>query len=60
MGEIAESQGVSTKGFQTPVDGFGGSVGDVVVEVGQHVVASSVQGAAELGQFLEPGGQATA
>ncbi len=31
-----------------------------MVEVGQHVVASTVQGAAELDDFLERGGHTTA
>ena len=58
MGEVAESEGVSAQGFQAAVDGFGGAVGGVVVEVGQHVGAAAVQGAAELGQFFQSGGQA--
>src|SRR6185436_20630880 len=56
VGEVAESQGVAAEGFEAAVDGFGGSVGGVVVEVGQHVGAAPMQGASELGQFLQAWG----
>jgi hypothetical protein len=46
VGEVAESEGVSAQGFQAAVDGVGGAVGGVAVEVGRHIVAAPVQGAA--------------
>ena len=54
MGEVAESEGVSAKGFEAPVNGFGRAVGGVVVEVGR---AAAVQGAAELGLSSNPAGR---
>ena len=41
MGEVSESEGVAAQGFQAAVDGFGGAVGGVVVEVGQHIGAAN-------------------
>jgi hypothetical protein len=52
MGEVSESEGVSAECFQASVDGLGGAVGAVVVELGQHVGAAAPQGVADLGQFL--------
>ena len=60
MGQISESERVAAQGFQAAVDRFGGSVGGVVVEERQHVVAAAVQGAAELGEFFEGLGDAAA
>ncbi len=39
--EVSESKGVAAQGFQAAVDGFGGSVGGVVIEERQDVVASA-------------------
>ena len=58
MGEVAESEGVAAEGFQPSVDGFGGAVGGVVVEVGQDVVTAPVQGPAE-GRELPDAGHGT-
>jgi hypothetical protein len=54
VGELAESEGVSAEGFEASVDGFGGSVGGVVVEERHDVIAAAPQGAAELGDLVEP------
>ena len=55
MGEVSESEGVASQGFQAAVDGFGGSVGGVVLEERQHVGAAPPQGVAQLCQFVQPG-----
>jgi len=60
VGQIPESKGVAAQGFEAAVDGFGGAVGGVVVEVGQYVGVAAPQGAAQLGQFFEDGGYAAA
>ena len=60
MGEVSESEGVAAEGFEAAVDGFGGAVGGVVVEVGQYVGAAPMEGAAELGEFFECGGDTVA
>ena len=59
-GEVYESEGVAAQGFQAAVDGFGGSVGSVVIEVGQYVGVAAPQGTAQLCQFLDGGGHAAA
>ncbi len=58
VGEIFEAEGVSAEGSQSAVAGFGGSVGGVVVEVGEYVVAAAVQGASTC--ILCPSGPASA
>lgn len=60
MGEVSESESVAAQSFWHSVDGFGGSVGGVVIEERQYVVAAAPQGAAQLCQFLEYGGHAAA
>lgn len=54
--QVAEAESVAAQRFEAAVDGFGGAVGCSVVEVGQDVVAASVQGLSEGGEFVEPGG----
>jgi hypothetical protein len=54
VGEVSESERVAAQGFQSAVDRLGGSVGGVVVKEGQDVGAASPQGAAELGELLQP------
>jgi hypothetical protein len=56
VNEVPDAEGVAALRFQASVDGFGGSVSGVVVEVGEHVGAAALQGSAELGQLFQPGG----
>jgi hypothetical protein len=52
VGEVAEAEGVAAQRFQAAVDGFGGSVGGVLVEERQDVIAAPPQGAAKLSDLL--------
>lgn len=52
-----ESEGDAAQGFESAVDGFGGSVRRVfVVEEGEDAAHAFLQGAIERGQFGASGG----
>lgn len=53
MEKVAESEGVPAQRFEPAVDRLGGPVRGPVVEVRQHIGTSAVQGASELGKFVE-------
>ena len=61
VGEVPEPESAAAEVFQPSVDGLGGTVrGAWVVEVGQHVTGSAFQGGAELAEFDQGGGNASA